>query len=302
LNLGTASAASETADEADLQFQLGNERYDAGDVKSAIEHFLASNRLAPNKNVLFNIARCYEQLKLLPDAYRYYAASLEAETNEAGKRRTQESLERLKPRVALLTIESDPPGATIYLDRKDLGSRGATPRTLAMAEGTHTVIAELPNYELAQSDKLELRVGEETHAVLKLKPVLGTLRIRGTKQATIRLDGESKSVCSVPCATDVQVGKHVLYVARDGFRAQEIPVEVSAHQDTAVRIALDPLSGTAVVDWARGPGDRSAAVGNHEPSNGTVGRRASVGRRAVDRRPAEGFRPATRKHDERRDD
>src|SRR4051812_18709132 len=212
LSQNIAFAASETADEADLHFQLGNERYDAGDIKAALEHFLASNRLAPNKNVLFNIARCYEQLKLLPDAYRYYLASLEAETNEAGRRRTQESLDRLKPRVALLTIESDPPGATIYLDRKDLGSRGATPRTLALPEGTHTVLAELPDYELSQSGKLELHVGEETHATLKLKPVLGTLRISGTKHASIRLDSQVKALCNVPCAVGVQVGKHTLSV------------------------------------------------------------------------------------------
>ena len=243
-----SASAAETADEADLQFQLGNDRYDAGDIKSALEHFLASNRLAPNKNVLFDIARCYEQLKLLPDAYRYYSASLEAETSEAGKRRTQESLDRLKPRVALLTIESDPPGATIYLDRKDLGSRGTTPRTLALSEGTHTVLAELPDYELAQSEKLDLRLGEETHSVIKLKPILGTLRISGTKQATVRLDSQPKALCSVPCAVEVQVGKHTLSVSRDGFRTQELPVDVTAHEVTPVRATLEPLSGTAVVN------------------------------------------------------
>src|SRR5450755_233167 len=103
------AGASETADEADLDFQLGTERYDAGDTKAALEYFLASNRLAPNKNVLFDIARCYEQLKLLPDAYRYYSASRDAETSEAARRRTQESLERLKPRVALLTSTATHP-------------------------------------------------------------------------------------------------------------------------------------------------------------------------------------------------
>ncbi|MEO6603401.1 MAG: TonB-dependent receptor, partial [Polyangiaceae bacterium] len=248
LTLHSASAASETADEADLLFQLGNERYDAGDVKSAIEHFLASNRLAPNKNVLFNIARCYEQLKLLPDAYRYYSASLDAETSEAGKRRTQDSLDRLRARVALLTIDSNPPGATIYLDRKDLGSRGSTPRTLALPEGTHTVILELANYEIAQSDKLEVNVGEETHARLKLKPILGTLRVTGTKQASIRLDSQAKALCAVPCALDVQVGKHTVSISRDGFRTLEVPVDVIAHETTPVRATLDPLSGTAVVN------------------------------------------------------
>jgi outer membrane receptor protein involved in Fe transport len=248
LCLHRAHAAPETADEADLEFQLGTERYDAGDTKAALEHFLASNRLAPNKNVLFDIARCYEQLKLLPDAYRYYSASLEAETSDAGKRRVQESLERLKSRVALLTIESDPPGATIYLDRKDLGSRGSTPRTLALPEGTHTVLLELPDFEPGQSEKLELRLGEQEHAAVALKPLLGAIKVTGTKQAVVRLDSQPAPKCTVPCTFRVQVGKHVVSVAQDGFRTQEQPVEVVAHEVVRLRANLDPLSGSAVVN------------------------------------------------------
>ena len=72
--------ADDVADEADLQFQIGAERYEAGDFKGALEHFLASNRLVANKNVLFNIARTYEQLRRAPDAYRYYVLALEGET------------------------------------------------------------------------------------------------------------------------------------------------------------------------------------------------------------------------------
>lgn len=240
--------ASETADEADLEFQLGTERYDAGDTKAALEHFLASNRLAPNKNVLFDIARCYEQLKLLPDAYRYYSASRDAEPSDAGKRRIEESLDRLKPRVALLTIESDPPGATIYLDRKDLGSRGVTPRTLALPEGAHTVLLELSDFEPAQSDKLELKLGEETHSAIRLQPVLGTIQVAGTKQSQIRLDSAPSPKCVVPCALKAQVGKHVVSVSQDGFRTREFPVEVLAHEVVPLNAVLEPLSGSAVVN------------------------------------------------------
>lgn len=243
----SASAESETADEAELQFQLGNDRYDAGDVKGALEHFLASNRLAPNKNVLFDIARCYEQLKMLPDAYRYYSASHDAETSDAGRRRTEESLERLRPRVALLTVESDPPGATIYLDRKDLGSRGTTPRTLALPEGSHSVLLEMPDFEPARSEKVELKLGEDTHVRVKVKPVLGTIRVGGTVKASIRLDSQPASQCGVPCALKVQVGKHVISVTKEGFRTREFPVEVAPNQTVNLRAHLEPLSGSAVV-------------------------------------------------------
>src|SRR5437773_1552373 len=55
--------ADDVADEADLQFNLGADAYEKGDFRGALEHFLASNRLVPNRNVIFNIARTYEQLK-----------------------------------------------------------------------------------------------------------------------------------------------------------------------------------------------------------------------------------------------
>src|SRR5262249_5473884 len=64
--------AAGTADEAELPSRLGGEAFQKGDFSRALSHFFHSNRLVPNKNVLFNIATTYEQLKRFPDAYRYY--------------------------------------------------------------------------------------------------------------------------------------------------------------------------------------------------------------------------------------
>lgn len=50
------------AAEADLQFRLGVSEFASRDFMGALEHLLMSNRLSPNKNVVYNIARCYEQL------------------------------------------------------------------------------------------------------------------------------------------------------------------------------------------------------------------------------------------------
>jgi outer membrane receptor protein involved in Fe transport len=245
----SSASASETADEADIEFQLGADRYDAGDFKEALRHFLASNRLAPNKNVLFDIGRCYEQLKLLPEAFRYYLLSLEAETNEAGRRRVQESLDRLKPNVARLTIESDPPGAVIYLDRKDLGSRGVTPRTLALPEGEHTVILEMPDFEPGRSQKVELKIGQEVTTQIKLNPILGSVEVRGTQGAAVRIDSEaSEPLCSVPCSFKSRPGKHVVLLSKPGYRSQELPVNVTANGSERLRATLEPLSGSVVVN------------------------------------------------------
>ena len=192
--------ADDLADEADFQFQLGAERYDQGDFKGALEHFLASNRLVPNRSVLFNIARTYEQLKRAPDAYRYYLLAAEGEPNPQTRKRAEDALARITPSVAILKVETDPPGATIYLDRKDLGPRGETPRTLALAESKHKVIVEKQGYEPVESEMQTLTIGKEVVVQLKLVQILGTAKLEGESGAQVKVDDENGPfACTVPC-------------------------------------------------------------------------------------------------------
>src|SRR5512142_1291135 len=115
--------ADDLADEADLHFQLGAQAYRAGNYRSALEHFLASNRLVPNANSIFNVARAYERLEMFPEAYRAFDSALTLEGRDDARLSIQAELDRIRPKVALIRVESRPAGATIYLDRRDLGPR-----------------------------------------------------------------------------------------------------------------------------------------------------------------------------------
>jgi tetratricopeptide (TPR) repeat protein len=85
--LASSALADDVADEAEVEFRIGSAQYQRAEYQTALAHFLASNRLAANRNVLFNIALCYEQLTQLPEAYRYYARSLEGETDPVVRER-----------------------------------------------------------------------------------------------------------------------------------------------------------------------------------------------------------------------
>ncbi|MEQ1506422.1 MAG: PEGA domain-containing protein [Myxococcota bacterium] len=135
------------ADEADLQYRLGVRAYDARDFEHALEHLLASNRLVPNRNVVFNLARVYEQLGETDDAWRYYDEYVRVEPDAAARAEGEQGLARLEASVARVRIGSEPAGATVYLERVDLGSRGQTPLTLALPEGEHQVLLELDGFE-----------------------------------------------------------------------------------------------------------------------------------------------------------
>lgn len=237
------------ADEADLMFTLGAERYQAGDYPHALAYFLASNRLARNRNVLFNIARCYEQLKQFPEAHRYYSRALEGEADAAAVARINEALTRISPHIAVLQIVSDPPGARIYLDRKDLGERGTAPQKIALPPAKYRVIAELDGFEEASSEPVEVRVGQERSVVLKLARIVGTIHVTGPAGAAVRLDAENTdAVCFAPCDAVAPPGQHTVIITRVGYRPMRIPVAIQAKVTSSIAPELVPETGSLVVN------------------------------------------------------
>lgn len=243
------ASADDVADEADLVFTLGAERYQAGDYPRALAYFLASNRLARNRNVLFNIARCYEQLKQFPEAHRYYSRALEGETDPAAIGRISEAITRISPHIAVLQITTEPPGARIYLDRKDLGERGTAPQKVALPPATYRVIAELDGFEEASSEPVQVAIGQERSVVLKLKRIVGTIHVTGPAGAAVRLDAENTpAVCLAPCDAVAPPGQHTVIITRLGYRPMRIPVAIQANVTSSITPELVPETGSLVVN------------------------------------------------------
>ncbi len=249
LSLYVPSArADDVADEADAQFNLGAEQYQAGNFEVALSHFLASNRLARNKNVLFNVARCYEQLRRFPEAHRYYTRALEVETNSVAAGSINQALTRIADRVALLQIETQPPGARIYLDRKDLGERGSAPQIMALPPRAYRVIAELDGYRDATSEAVTLRLGSKRSVELKLERIVGTVSVGGAPGASVRLDADNTpALCVTPCNVQAGPGPHTLILTKLGSRTSRIPVFVQADRITSIEPELVADTGSLVV-------------------------------------------------------
>ncbi|MFT3772704.1 MAG: TonB-dependent receptor [Minicystis sp.] len=242
--------ADGTADEAELHFRLGTSDFRRGDYDGALTHFLLSNRLAPNRNVLFNIGSAYEQQKRYPDAHRYYVDALAGETDPQAITAVRAALARVAPSVALLDVVTDPPGATLYVDRRDLGSQGRSPRPLALSAGRYRIIAELDGYEPRTSEVVEAKVGSTLSVALTLKRIVGTVHVgvEGGKSAVVRVDDEKgAAACTAPCDVDLPPGPHALYFTAEGFQAEPRAITVTARQRTNVSAVLRPLTGSIVV-------------------------------------------------------
>ncbi len=240
--------ADDVADQAELEFSLGAEAYQHTDYRAALEHFLTSNRLVPNKNVLFDIARSYEQLKSYPEAFRYYSLALEGETNPDTRAKIERAIARIKQFVTVLRVGTNPPGATLYIDRRDLGARGLSPQVLGLTPRKYTLLAERPGYEPAQVEIPATSAGQEISLDLQLKPILGDVMFNGEPGAQVSIkDAPGTPPCSVPCSTALPIGSHVANLSRPGFRSAEVPFLVQAHESVQVKVRLEPLVGIAVI-------------------------------------------------------
>ena len=180
--------ADGVADEAEVNFRLGTERYQAADYRSALAYFLASNRLAPNRHVRFNIARTFQRLGQYPEAYRWCSEALAGESDPDLRQKLEEVLHAVEREVALVVVESDPPGAVAYLDRKDLGSIATTPARMAVSEGDHKLILQLEGHEDAESAPFRATRGQTTTLSLTLRQLLGYADVQVDGPTEVRVD------------------------------------------------------------------------------------------------------------------
>ena len=226
LTLAPAARADDLADEAEFRFRRGAELYAKRDYEAALGEFFASNRLVHNHNVVFNIARTLELLNRVEEAYRWYAGMLDEPLSPTDKHEVEVSLQRLSAKVALVRVESDPPGANIFVDRKDLGALGQTPRTLALPPRHAKIILELPAHYGREQAVLPV-TGKQALVKLALPTIYGKLSLQlSPPEAAAHLDKEDG-----PALTDgaqVVPGRHLVWVGAPGYVPQTAEVDVPA--------------------------------------------------------------------------
>ena len=241
-----AAAASSTADEADVAFELGNEAYAKGNFHLALQQYFTSYRLVPNRSVLFNIARSYEALERYTEAYRYYedlaaqADALDAEDATEVRR----SQERLRPRVALVRVESTPRGADVYVNRVDQGSRGKTPLTLSLPPGRQRLLLRKEGHRQAEAWVSPVK-GRVLQQAVELSLVTGTVELSGSPAgAQVREGGATGPVLGqLPARLSLPAGRHALHVSAQGHASRTLEVEVPAEGSVQAQVALGPEQG-----------------------------------------------------------
>ncbi|HKA87457.1 MAG TPA: TonB-dependent receptor [Haliangiales bacterium] len=164
--------------------------------------------------------------------------------------------------MALVRVTSEPGGASVYVDREDLGGRGETPVVLALPPGPHTVIWRKAGHEPA-SRAVELVRGREVRADAALSPIVGAVRVTAAPPAEIRVDRSDGDTgppdATSPATLSLAPGRHSLELRAAGRRPERREIVVEAHGAHLVEAALDPMPAPSGAVAVGGPA-RGAAV------------------------------------------
>lgn len=281
--------ADSLADEAEVNFQLGAERYRVSEFRAALAYFLASNRLAPNDNVRFNIARTFQRLGQYPEAYRWCEIALSGDIEPQLRAQLEETRSAIAREVAVIELVTDPPGATVYLDRQDLGRVAVSPARIAVAPGKHRLIVALEGYDMLRTQELALVAAETRALSLKLTQIVGRVEVKAEAPTLVFTDDALEPSCTTPCTFTLPEGSHVLRFRREGFSTRSERVRVQALSAVSVQVEATPLTGSILVTSL----ERDALIEIDGVPKGfcpTVVPDVSVGMRVV-RVSAPGFRP-----------
>ena len=164
----------------------------------------------------------------------------------------------LRARLALVSVTSEPPGALIFVDRRELGAFGNTPRTIVVAPGQHRIELLLPDHE-ASTQAIDAVVGRTVATAARLKVKTGSLVVRAApRDAVIRAvrDGAAPLTLHSGRGASLPVGSYRVTAAAPGHAAGETVAVIRADAPTTLDLVLRPLpvpTGRLLVDTGTVP-------------------------------------------------
>jgi len=232
---------------------MARRHYEAGRYEAALGEFFLEQRVAPNPRIVFNIARCHERLRRHAGAYMYYAEYLAStDSDETRRTRASEALTQLESQVARLRVRSEPAGASIYIERRELGVWGVSPSIIARDPGSAHVYIELAGHYPEERD-VELTRGALTELALTLRRIVGTVEVSGPADGQVRVltpAGETVAEGAAPLSAQLAPGDYRVEVSSETHQPWADLIRVEREASTTVSAtpeALPPATGALTI-------------------------------------------------------
>lgn len=172
--LATGAARAEDP-EVEARFEKGVALYKEADFRSAVVEFRRAYDRSKNPKILYNIAQCEYQLTnyvAAQAAFEKYLADGGSDVPATRREDVEGELQKLKARIALVTIKVDKPGAAVTVDEMRVGV-SPLPAPVPLNPGAHRIVARLANHADASApvevgggdaSTVEIRLVEQTAA------------------------------------------------------------------------------------------------------------------------------------------
>jgi hypothetical protein len=132
-----------------------------------------------------------------------------------------------------VAVESDPPGADVYLNSKDDGSLCKTPCTIKAPIGEAIVIVEVANHVSGLESLIVPRRGKTPTLKFKLQRAVGTVIVKGPAGAKIRIGDADKG--KAPAKLEIDAGPHSMTLTLNGKQVLADVIEVEAGGEVVVQ-------------------------------------------------------------------
>lgn len=167
-----AEPASNTKpkEEARQLFLAGNTLFAAGDYPGALAKFRQARKLYPYYKIDVNIAVTLNRLQRHAEALRYYEVFLKTADKVAPRdvvEEAQKEVLALRQKVAVLTIDGPPKGATLNIDGEQTLEL-PLPAGHYLEPGSHVVLIHMSGY-FPHLQKLQLAAGQQRQLKVELK-------------------------------------------------------------------------------------------------------------------------------------
>jgi len=234
-----APAQADDNAEARVYFEQGNRALTRGMnargarrtrfIEEALAAYVRSLSIVRSRNVVYNAGVALEALGRDEEAFGYYREYLAYEgLSEEERREATNKINAIRTRVAVVSVQSTPPGANVNIDRRDLAPVGTTPIEVAVSAGPHTIYVSADGYTSGEA-RVDGTVGQRENVSLDLRAQPIALVIQAP-------DGEGLTLNGQPVAANT-----------------EIPVmpgdfEIRYGSAEPIRISVEPGQGRRVVD------------------------------------------------------
>ncbi len=148
--------------------EAGLGELEAGNWDTAARQLEVSYLLVPTPEVLLPLSRALRELGFHRAALERLQRFFEGSTDTAARAQAQRELQSLRQHFGQVTLSTDPAGARVFLDGRDLGT---TPldEPLLLDSGGHHARAELEGYQPA-TRQVTVGAGESLDLLLTLEP------------------------------------------------------------------------------------------------------------------------------------